>query len=181
VVINFIMDSPLFDSAAPPEHYQNSWILPKDLIISSPPLNFMLDMEEEMKLNLMKKADKGSILKKGHAQQSKVKKNKRQKKPFVVSGKSSEKIVQATSLLSEDNVAVAEDENTVALRKCKAIGNGKSPKNMQVGGGKENITTTEDQLIKYLHSILDMDTGALKEQWKEKGVLTKGGAALKHK
>ncbi len=31
-----------------PEHCQNSWILPEELIISSQPSNFMLDMEEKI-------------------------------------------------------------------------------------------------------------------------------------
>jgi hypothetical protein len=141
----------------------------------------MLDMEEEITLNLTKINEKSSILKKGNAQLCMVNKNKGQKKPTVVSGKSSEKNVQATLLLSEDNLAAAEDENTVALRNCKAIGNRKCAKKNQVYGGKDNATTAEDQLIKYLHSILDMETCALKEQCKEKGILIKGGAAMKHK
>jgi hypothetical protein len=103
------------------------------------------------------------------------KKKKGQKKPTVVSGKSSEKDGQATMLLSEDNVVAAEDENTVAWKNCKAIGNGKCAKTIQVEGGKEYAATAEDQLIKYLHIILDMETGALKEECKEKGIVIKGG------
>lgn len=132
---------------------------------------------KEVRKNTTEKVARGLMLKKGQQQQIQVNKAK------------VEKIKKAVVVPREQKVLVSKEEKAAAsLRNLKvsdvecvekkivAVGNVKAEENE-----KKKKAASDDQLKKCLSHIIEMDEAALKDLCKEKGILTKGKAALKHK
>jgi hypothetical protein len=127
------------------------------------------------------KVEKDVALKKGKTAASKKETNAAAKKEKTVAPK------------KEENVA-PEKEKTVPLKKELDVASKKvkypevedvqkkvsSVKREKIEQ-EEVIATAADQLTVYLHIILEMDAPTLKNLCKDKGILTSGGANLKHK
>jgi hypothetical protein len=132
---------------------------------------------KEVKKNMTEKVAQGLVLKKGRVQQTKVKE------------KNAEKIEKGVMVPHEkNNYLVSKEEKAIIARNLKASDVDcaekkiMAVKNVKAAEEKEKkIATSKDQRKKYLSSVLKMDEEALNILCKEKGILTKGRATLKHK
>lgn len=190
IFYNLIMDSPNFDSNSPFGSYQNNWILPEELIISSQPSLFLLDMEKEMKgegILAVKQAKKG----RGEQMDSVMTTEKKvQLKKKVVKQVEKVKAAQKTVVKQTEKEKAAQIENAKVPRKEMikinehARGEKAVVETEKTETEKNNVdavATSFEQVKNYFSSIIEIDESALKILCKEKGIIPKGRPSMKQK